>query len=136
MVQGTHKKVSGSLMTSMLPFITLNESWIQILNVLISTRRGKPRWLQTLHRLASLVFFLVKKRRRKKITHGMQHMIPVGRWTFSQNFRSPAHTVWELRCFEDLEEKDKWLHKLISDKGVSRTAQATPGLLITTEHYK
>ena len=39
--------------------------------------------------------------------------------------------VWDLLCFEDLEEKDHWLNQGISDKVVCRTALATPGLLIT-----
>ena len=38
------------------------------------------------------------------------------------------------RRFEDFEEKDDWgtqfINQLINDKGVCRTAPATPGLLI------
>ena len=37
--------------------------------------------------------------------------------------------VWEWRCSEDLEEKDDWFSYWINDKGVFRTAAATPGLL-------
>ena len=37
--------------------------------------------------------------------------------------------VWDLWCFEDLEEKDRSVNQLISDRGVYRTAPATPGLL-------
>ena len=40
-------------------------------------------------------------------------------------------------CFEDLEEMDhsvtELINKLINDKGVCRTAQATPGLLKTKQ---
>ena len=63
------------------------------------------------------------------VTCFMWHVTPGGRWTFSQNFRSLAHTDWEWRCFEDLEEKDMWLKELMSDEGVYRTAPASPGLL-------
>ena len=41
------------------------------------------------------------------MTCNMWHVTHGGRWTFSQNFRSLAHTVWEWRCLEDLEEKDE-----------------------------
>ena len=44
-------------------------------------------------------------------------------------FSSLAITFWDLWCFEDLEEKDDWLTETINDKGVCRTAPATPGLL-------
>ena len=48
----------------------------------------------------------------------------------SQNFRSLA--IWDLCCFEDLEEKDQWLNY----EGVSRSAPATPDLLkIEQAHY-
>ena len=38
--------------------------------------------------------------------------------------------VWDLWCFEFLDEKDHWLDQLINDGGVCRTAPATQGLLI------
>ena len=42
--------------------------------------------------------------------------------------------VWDLRCFEDFEEKDcsliKLIKKLMSDGGVCRIALTTPGLLV------
>ena len=50
-------------------------------------------------------------------------------WTSSQNFRSLAVMVRDWRWLEDLEEKGDSLNQLISDKGVCRTAPATPGLL-------
>ena len=50
------------------------------------------------------------------------------RWTFSQNFKSLAHTVWEWRCFEDIWTKGSPT-LLISSEGVCRTAPATLGLL-------
>ena len=37
--------------------------------------------------------------------------------------------VWDLWCFEDLEEKDETINQLNYDGGVCRTAPATPGLL-------
>ena len=52
-----------------------------------------------------------------------------GGWTFSQNFRSLALTVWDLGYYEDLEEKDEWINQLINHEAVYRTAPATPGLL-------
>ena len=39
-------------------------------------------------------------------THG-------GRWTFSENVRSLALTVWVWRCFENLEKKDESVYQLI-----------------------
>ena len=54
-----------------------------------------------------------------------------GGWTFCQNFSYLAISVWAGKWFEDLEEKDRWITQLISDKAVYRTAPATPGLLIT-----
>ena len=73
----------------------------------------------------------------RHVTHDMWHMIcdtwhvtPGGRWTFSKHFRSPAYTVSEWRCLEDLEEKDELPNRLMSDEGVCRTAPATLGLLI------
>ena len=46
-----------------------------------------------------------------------------------KNVRSIAIMVWDLWCFEDLEEKDESISELISDRGVCRTAPATLGLL-------
>ena len=60
------------------------------------------------------------------VTRDMWHMIRNRWWTLCKNFRSLALLVWDLGCFEDLEEMDRWL-----DGGVCRTAPATPGLLIT-----
>ena len=40
----------------------------------------------------------------------MWHMTGGGGWTFSQNVRSQALTVWEWRCFEDLEENGHLLN--------------------------
>ena len=54
-------------------------------------------------------------------------------WTLCQNFRSIALMVWDLWCFEDLEENDDWLNEWITEsvtyEGDCRTAPATPGLL-------
>ena len=58
-----------------------------------------------------------------------------GGWKFSKNFSSLALTVWDKWCFEDWEEKDDFKStQLMSDKGVCRTAPATPGLL-NIQHY-
>ena len=54
-------------------------------------------------------------------THG-------GRWTFCNNFRSLAHTVWEWRLSENLEENHQSVNEWINHKSVCRTAPATPGL--------
>ena len=44
--------------------------------------------------------------------------------------------VWDRRCLEDSEQKDDSINQSINqsiiDKGVYRTAPATPGLLNTT----
>ena len=37
--------------------------------------------------------------------------------------------VWDLWCFEDVEEKERWLNQSVNDGGVCRTAPATPVLL-------
>ena len=60
------------------------------------------------------------------VTHDMWHVtcntwhvtcnIWGGRWTFSQNVRSLAQTVWEWRCLEYLEEKDEWINEWINHK--------------------
>ena len=58
-----------------------------------------------------------------------------GRWTFSQNFSSLALTVWEWRCLEDIFTKYDLATQFINQKGVCRTAPATPGLLIIKGPY-
>ena len=65
------------------------------------------------------------------LLHDMCHVAHMGWWTLCQKFSYLPLTVWKLWCFEDLREKDQSMTKLISDKGVCRTAPATPGLLIT-----
>ena len=63
-----------------------------------------------------------------QVTHDTLHTTnAVG--MFSRYFGSLALTVWELRCFENLEGKDEKLNQLISVWGVCRTALVTPGLL-------
>ena len=42
---------------------------------------------------------------------------------------SLAQTVYDLRCFKDLEEKNELVKKLIKDGSVCRTAPATLSLL-------
>ena len=39
--------------------------------------------------------------------------------------------VWDKECLEDSERKDHSINQSVNDKGVYRTAPATPGLLIT-----
>ena len=63
------------------------------------------------------------------VTCDTRHVTHGGEWTFSQNFIFLALTVWDLWCCEDLEEKIDSLNRLLSNKGVWRTAPATPGLL-------
>ena len=60
---------------------------------------------------------------------GTWHMV----WDehYLKNVRFLALTVLELSCFEDLEENDCLINESIVDKGVCRTALATPGLLKT-----
>ena len=48
-----------------------------------------------------------------------------------KSFRSLALMVWDLWCFEDLEEKDHSISELIGDRGVCKTAPATRGLLLS-----
>ena len=43
--------------------------------------------------------------------------------------------VWDLWCFEDLEEKDQLLDQSMNYKGDCRTASATPGLLNRLGRY-
>ena len=65
----------------------------------------------------------------KTTSHGSEYP---GRWTFSQNFSALALTVLDKQCLEDSIRKDHPLNQWmkINDKGVYRTAPATPGLLI------
>ena len=72
----------------------------------------------------------------KKMSGDMWHMTcdmwdvtGGGWWTFSQNVRSLALTIWEWRCFEDIFTKDHWVSELVNDECVCRTSPATPGLL-------
>ena len=68
------------------------------------------------------------------VTCDMWHDSHGGGWTFSQNFSSPALTVWDRQCLEDFEQKDdsmnEWINEWTNHKGVYRTAPTTPGLLI------
>ena len=57
------------------------------------------------------------------------HVTDGGRWTFSQNSRSLALTVWDWGFCEDIFTKHESVSWLIIEKAVCRTAQATPGLL-------
>ena len=64
-------------------------------------------------------------------TKNIWHMTCCGRLTLSQNFRSLAHTV-RIIMFWRLGEKGwpaELINEWISDKGVFRTAPATPGML-------
>ena len=53
-------------------------------------------------------------------------------WTFSQNFNFLAFMVLEGQWSKDFEKMDvwlaEWMNELIINKGVCRTALATPGL--------
>ena len=40
-----------------------------------------------------------------------------------------ALTAWKRQCLDDSEEKDELVSQSTNDKGVWRTAPATPGLL-------
>ena len=64
------------------------------------------------------------------VTRYMWHVTHGGGWTFSQNFSSPALTVWDRQCLEDSELKDDSLNESVNYEGVYRTAPASPGLLI------
>ena len=44
-----------------------------------------------------------------------------GGWTFSQNFSSPAFTVWDRQCLEDFKQKGL-LNEWINDECVYRIA--------------
>ena len=39
--------------------------------------------------------------------------------------------VWDLWCFEDLEEEDRLINQSVNDGGGCKTAPTTPGLLNT-----
>ena len=52
-----------------------------------------------------------------------------GRWTFSKNLSSIAHTVWEWRFSSDISRKEHWLNELINHKGVCRKSLAAPSML-------
>ena len=67
---------------------------------------------------------------RWQVTLETWHMTRDWWWTLCKNVMSLALMFWDLWWFEDLEEKDRWLSRSISDGGVCRTAPATPGLLI------
>ena len=45
------------------------------------------------------------------------------------NVSSPALRVWDKQCLEDSELKDDSIDESVSNKGVYRTAPATPGLV-------
>ena len=65
------------------------------------------------------------------------HMTGGGKWTFSDNLRSLALTIWGLWWFKYWEGKDDWLtdwmnewmNEWMSIEGDHRTAPATRGLL-------
>ena len=58
--------------------------------------------------------------------------LPGGGWIFSQNVSSLALLVWQWQCLEDPEQKDQQINysmsQLRGNKGVYRTAPATPGV--------
>ena len=128
-----------------------NSLWLQYcaffskLLGLIETGRGRPRWYQTLHRLAPPLYGKEKenKKERKNTcdtwhqTPDTWHLIPDawyvthgGGWTFSKNVCSLPLAVWVSWCFEGLEEKDEWLNQKMNHICVCRTSPATPGVLI------
>ena len=74
------------------------------------TRRCTSRWCQTLPRLA-LPLCLKKENQLSYIWHMRRDTWHVthDRWHVTHNFSSLALTVWDLWCFEDLEEKERWL---------------------------
>ena len=67
--------------------------------------------------LGSIYIFYLALAELSLPTHVTWHVTLGGRWTFSQNFRSLAHTVWEGRCLEDLEEKDDHMSQLGKPSG-------------------
>ena len=89
-------------------------------------RRGKPRRLQTLHRLASPL--CKKKKKIWHVTPDTWHLTPDtwhltldtwhvtlgGGWTFCQNFSSLALSVRAGKWFEDLEEKDPSVNQSVN----------------------
>ena len=58
----------------------------------------------------------------------------VGEWIYFKNFSPLALTIWDFWYLKDLEEMDRWLNHLISDKAVCKTAPTTPGLLKSDNH--
>ena len=66
-----------------------------------------------------------------QVTRDTWRMTPHVEWTLSQNFSSIALTVWDLWCFEYLEEKAHRVNESMNDEAVCRKAPATPGLLMT-----
>ena len=62
------------------------------------------------------------------MTHDTLHVTHGRLRKLCKNVRSLALMVWDLWCHEDLEEKDESFSELINDRGVCRTAPATPGL--------
>ena len=73
------------------------------------------------------------------VTCDIWHMTLRGRWTLCQNFRSLALMVWKLRWFEEYFHKvslNQLMNEWISEKGVCKTAPATPGLLKTSRDRK
>ena len=68
-----------------------------------------------------------------RLTSDTWHVTNGGGWTFSQNFSTPARMVYDRQCLEDSEQNDhsmnQWINESMNDKGVYRTAPATPGLL-------
>ena len=102
--------------------------------LLYKTRRVRPLWYQTLPWLPPP---LCQKKKKKKTWHLTRdtchlthdtwqvtcdtgHMTHGGRWIFSQNFSSPALTVWDWQFLEDSERKDHSNHESMNH---------TPGLL-------
>ena len=53
---------------------------------------------------------------------------------FSQNFRFTAVTVWDRQCLEDEGWLNEWINEWINDEGVSRTASAMTGLLLSCSY--
>ena len=100
------------------------------------TRRGRPRWHQTLHRLAP------KKRRRTK----MWHMTPDTWHVTPDTWHLTCDTWWGVNILSKCQLSSSqglgvmmlwrfggkcWLSNLIGNRGVCKTAPATSGLLIS-----
>ena len=92
------------------------------------TRRGRPRWLKTLHWLAPpycpicfwvyiyvyvffLNFFLTCD--RWLVTGDRWHMTHILGWTFSENFSSLALPVWGWECLEGILTKG-WVNEWVN----------------------